>query len=456
MDVEYDLRKGYSLDENAAEDAVDVKQPYIDNGTGRLDPKRYYSSDFMKDEWDHMWTKTWNLAGPLSDISDPGDYFLFDLGRESIIITRTKEGDIKAFYNVCPHRGNRLLREEFGSLNRITCSFHSWSFGLDGKCEKVTDEETFRPEVLCHDHDLTALRVAAAAGLIFVSMNEDVMPLEEYLEPLMAQLSSYEIDKMHVISHIRSEWAANWKTGLDAFYELYHLHAVHPETQAVMEDYKAQYDMFANGMSRMIVPFAIPSSRTGDQESMNEGIEVMLADAGLTPDEFPASAKDARVAVQKGKRRLSDKLNLNYERYTDAQLSDSFATGIFPNVQLGCHPEAVFIMRFLPHPTDPEKFYYDNIVMYRHIDVEGYKPASWMGLPEDIDLTGQVRPDIIHISVDENPDLGLVLNQDSELLPFVQKGIRSKGFKGPLWCEQEGRLRHFHAELDKYIARKEP
>lgn len=451
MSIEFDYRKGFALEPDAKEDDVDCKQPFIDNGTGIPDPDRYYSKEYMQKEWDQVWTKVWTLAGPLSDIPDPGDYFLYELGRESIIVTRTENGEVKAFYNACPHRGNRLLLEEFGSVKQITCSFHSWSFGLDGKCEKVTDKETFREEVLCHDFNLSPLKVDIAAGLIFVSMNDDVMPLEEFLAPLMPQLLSYEIENMHVIHHVRSEWKSNWKTGAEAFYELYHLHAVHPETQGVMEDYKAQYDLYSNGMSRMIVPFAVPSSRTDDQITINEGIKVMLTDAGLKKEEFPESAQDARKAVQKGKRRLSDQLGLGYERFTDAQLSDSFATGIFPNMQFGCHAEAIFIMRFLPHPTDPERFYYDNIILYRHVDVEGYNAAAWMGLPEDADLEGNDRPDITHFTAEEKPDLGLVLNQDAELLPFVQKGIRSRGFRGPIWNEQEARLRHFQVELDKYI-----
>lgn len=448
MDIDY--QGGYAINPDATETDPDKKQDYIDNGTERIDPTRYYSPEFMKAEWDHMWTKSWTLAGPVSDVKDPGDYFLYNIGTESIIVSRDMTGEIHAMYNVCPHRGNQLTQQEFGSQNSFTCAFHSWKFDLAGKCLSVTDKKTFRPEVLCKGHDVTPVKVGVAAGLIFVALNEDAMPLEEFLGPLLPQLESYEIEKMHAVSHIRSEWAANWKTGVDAFYELYHLHAVHPETQGVMEDYRAQYDLYPNGMSRMIVPFAVASSR-GDQETVNEGLQSMLADAGIDPSQYPASGKKVRGAIQAAKRKMSEKLGLGYDRFTDSQLTDSFATGIFPNVQLGCHPEGVFMMRFLPHPTDPARFYYDNIIMYRNVESAEYKTPDWMGLPEDADLSGEMRPDIIHIPVDEKPDLGLVLNQDSELLPYVQAGLTSRGFKGPLWGEQECRLRHFHKELDRYL-----
>jgi hypothetical protein len=74
-----------------------------------------------------------------------------------------------------------------------------------------------------------------------------------------------------------------------------------------------------------------------------------------------------------------------------------------------------------------------------------------MGLPEGIDVTGQTRPDVTHVPVGQKPNLGEVLDQDSELLPVQQQGIRSRAFRGPLWSEQEQRVRHFHKELDRYI-----
>jgi hypothetical protein len=75
-----------------------------------------------------------------------------------------------------------------------------------------------------------------------------------------------------------------------------------------------------------------------------------------------------------------------------------------------------------------------------------------MGLPEGTDTSGETRPEIERTGVGEPPNLGLVLDQDSRLLPVVQAGIRSRGFDGPLWSEQEQRLRHFHTELDRYLS----
>ena len=427
-----------------------ARAPYIDNGTGRPEPGRYFDPAFMAAEWERVFTRCWHMAGPSSDAREAGDFFRFDMGRESFLIVRQADGSVKAHYNVCPHRGSQLTQADTGSVDAFTCPFHSWRFGLDGKNQKVTDPETFHPDVLCHGTDLTSLRCEEVAGLVFISMSDDVPPLREWLGPVAEQLELYDIDKMHVIQHKRTDWAANWKGGVDAFYEIYHLHAVHPQTQCVMDD-RTQIDCYPNGMSRQFVPFAQPSPRFPDQTSVNEGIKMMLRDAGIDPDTYQGTAKETRAAIQSAKRERAKRFGLDYDKFSDTQLSDSTIYGVFPNVQIGCHPEAVFLHRFIPHPTDPGQFTYDTCILFRHIDAPGYSAPAWMGLAAGTDTTGRVRPGIVRVPLGEPPNLGSVLDQDSELLPIVQKGAMSRGFRGPLWSEQEARLRHFHAELDGWM-----
>lgn len=426
------------------------RAPRIDNGTGRPDPKRYHDPDYKDAEWNRMWTQTWLLAGPTSDLREDGDFVRFDIADESFIVVRQDDGSLKAHYNVCPHRGSQLILADFGSVGSFTCPFHSWQFALDGTNTKVTDEFSFHPEALCHDRNLTPVRCEEAAGLVFISLSNDVPPLREWLGPVADQLASYDIGAMNVIQHKQTEWAANWKGGVDAFYEIYHLHAVHPETQGVMDD-RTQIDLYPNGMSRQFVPFGQPSPRFPDQISVNDGIKMMLRDAGIDPDAFEGTAQDSRAAIQVSKRQRAKRFGLDYDKFSDTQLSDSTIYGIFPNVQIGCHPEAVFIHRFLPHPEDPNRFTYDTCILFAHVDAPGYGPPAWMGLADGTDTTGMTRPEIERVPLGEPPNLGQVLDQDSELLPIVQKGSRSRGFRGPIWSEQEARLRHFHAELDRYI-----
>jgi hypothetical protein len=218
-----------------------------------------------------------------------------------------------------------------------------------------------------------------------------------------------------------------------------------------MEDF-SQYDLYPNGASRMIVPICVKSHRVGDQETVDPYLQYMLKEGGIDPATFKGTAREVRTAIQKSKRERARRAGLkHYENFTDGQLTDSWATGLFPNVQMGMHPEGVFIMRFLPDADDPELFYYETMILYRPVDDPNYTVPGWMGLPPGIDTTGRTRPQVIHVPIGEKPNLGDVLDQDSELLPIQQRGIRSRGFKGPLWGEQEQRVRHFHRDLDRYI-----
>jgi phenylpropionate dioxygenase-like ring-hydroxylating dioxygenase large terminal subunit len=340
---------------------------------------------------------------------------------------------VRAFYNVCAHRGNQVVHNDRGSVAQFTCSFHSWQYGLDGQCTRVTDSETFNPELLCKNPKLQPVHCETYAGLVFINMDENPPPLKERIGLPPGYLEAYQLDKMHCVRHVVSEWAANWKSGVDAFYETYHLHAVHPETQDVMDDRNVQVDCYPHGFSRMLVPIGVKTQRQDDQESLNPSLQYMMAEAGMNPEEFEGSAREVRAAIARAKRKRSDRLGLGYERFTDGQLTDSWATGVFPNVQIGLHPEGAFLMRFMPHPTDPEKFFYDTMTLVYPVDDPNYSVPAWMGLPEGTDTSGDIRPDTEYIPNGEPPHLGLVLDQDSELLPVVQKGIRSRGFKGAIW-----------------------
>ena len=83
---------------------------------------RYWSREFMDAEWDGIWTKAWLIGGLVEQVPNPGDFFTYDIGRESILVTRGDDGCVRAFYNVCPHRGKRLVDEEQGHAKRIACA----------------------------------------------------------------------------------------------------------------------------------------------------------------------------------------------------------------------------------------------------------------------------------------------------------------------------------------------
>ena len=171
------------INPDAPAESLEAKQPAIDNGAEIYGKEGYFSAEQMQREWDKIWTESWLIAGVSTDLPEVGDYFLFRVRSESIIVTRTGDG-IKAFYNVCPHRGARLLTEERGNKKVFICPFHSWSFRNNGELRTITDEETFQEPVICHRPGLTPVACEAHAGLIFVSMADTPPPLKEAIGPV--------------------------------------------------------------------------------------------------------------------------------------------------------------------------------------------------------------------------------------------------------------------------------
>ena len=170
--------ESWLIDPKAGTGNLEAKQPFIDNGLDVYHPSRYYSAEFMQREWTNMWTRCWLIAGVETDIPEAGDYSVFRLLRESIVIVRQQDGSVKAFYNVCPHRGNQIVLNDRGSVKQFTCTFHSWQFGLDGKCKHITDEDTVNPNLLTQRPRLGNIQCTTYAGLVFINLDEKAAPLQ--------------------------------------------------------------------------------------------------------------------------------------------------------------------------------------------------------------------------------------------------------------------------------------
>src|SRR5690554_4772416 len=114
--VNFDFKEGFVAYPEDSSGEPGRKAPYIDHGTESPDPRRYFSQQEVDLEWQHMWMKTWAFAGLMQDIPEVGDYLRYNLGKESFIVVRSADtpNSVKAFYNVCPHRGNRLVHNDFG------------------------------------------------------------------------------------------------------------------------------------------------------------------------------------------------------------------------------------------------------------------------------------------------------------------------------------------------------
>ena len=119
------------------------KAPDPELGTKRIPVDRYTEQKYISLEDERLWSKSWLLAGVESDVREPGSYFVFENLKESFLITRAVDGQLRAFYNVCQHRGNRLKGIGCGHANQITCGFHKWSWNLDGSLRYVPEAGDF-------------------------------------------------------------------------------------------------------------------------------------------------------------------------------------------------------------------------------------------------------------------------------------------------------------------------
>ena len=139
---------------------------------------------------------------------------------------------------------------------------------------------------------------------------------------------------------------------------------------------------------------------------------------------------------------------LDYSRFSEGQLIDDWNLGIFPTTEMFLHPEGYFIQNWLPHPTDPEKCYY-TVQVYA---VPGIGELPSFMAVENADMSGKRVLPRHYIDTNDYENLGPVIRQDRELVPRVQKGLHSKGFKGSVYSEQEIRIRHFFDEYSQYMS----
>lgn len=449
----YNYLQDWKINTRPVPGSSEEKSPYLDNGTDMLNPERYFSKEFKEQEDQMMWPKTWLLAGRVSDLTEVGSFLTFEINKESIIVVCSSPGEVQAFYNVCQHRGTRLVDAPCGKSSVFRCKYHSWAWSLEGSLVHLPDRETFREEVLAGDLDLPKVRCSTWGGFVFVCMDESAPSLEDYLDVIPAHLDDYKMEDMVVVKESTVTWPANWKVVADAFTETYHVATVHPEILPIFEEYYQQRDLYDNGMSRMLMPFGLASSKIKDQSVINPGLKAMLSEVGIDPETFQGKAADVRVAIQKAKRSLAkdQKAGANIDALADAQLTDDWNYHLFPNVTFNAHPEGVLVQRFRPHPTDPEQSFYDVMVLLHPIADKAVVPPAYMGVPEGADCSGRVRPELEHLDYGDG-GVGFVLEQDGETVPLLQAGVRSRGFKGVRLSEPEQRIRHYHREIDNYIA----
>jgi Rieske 2Fe-2S family protein len=192
-------------------------------------PREYFTSPaVLAEEIDRIFTRQWLCADREARIADRGDYFLLEVAGESIIILRDQQGAVRAFYNVCRHRGSRLCEEQHGSLSEtIQCPYHAWTYGLDGRligAPATGDLEGFRKQ----DWPLKPVSVALWEGFIFVNLAEDPVSFEDSHAALLTRFTRFGLGGLRLGRTHEYDIKANWKLVVQNYSECYHCALVHP------------------------------------------------------------------------------------------------------------------------------------------------------------------------------------------------------------------------------------
>ena len=409
---------------------------------------RYISRAWMELENENLWPRVWHLGGMVAELEEEGDFVRHNLGKESVIMVRQADGAIKAFYNTCPHRGNRLLVGDLGGSDRITCGYHGWQFSSDGTLVHVQDPDDFPGGNPCGKVKLTEIRCETWGPFIFYCMDPDAKPLLEWMAPLPERLKGYGLENWIRVLNLSADCEFNWKVIRDNFNESYHLPTIHPELATFINDGLPDtiFEMYDSGHNSMWMKGHQATTRV-DYESgdVPSPLDDVARAWGLDPADYKGRTGEIRAAIIEAKRRLGPERGYtNYADMSDQQLVDYFHCTFFPNLTITMSPEQCQILRTEPHPTDPEKCVFQHWIlvppvkgMTEVMTPVGMRPLKWA--------------ENEHSVYGDGTSLGFVADQDLSIGTSQQQGMNSRGFKGCILTYQEKRIQRFHELLDDYV-----
>ena len=345
----------------------------------------YTSAEVWDEERERIWFGGWVCLGRAEEIGRPGDYLVRDLAGESIFVVRNLAGELRAFYNVCAHRGTRILDEEpaCGHLGKaVKCPYHSWSYDFDGRLigtPNVHEDEAFERA----DHPLHGIVTEEYGGFIFVSLEADVPPLLDALAASTERITDFEryrLDELRVARRLVYEVEANWKILVENFDECLHCPTIHPELVRL-----------------------VPLYRLGEVWD------------GEAPDGGNWMRDDVASFTLTGLSALPRFPGLN-----EADHHLYFGAHQFPNLMVNLHPDAVMTYRL--EPRSPSHTTVTSEFLFR---------------PETI-----ARPDFDPQPVVELWDL--ISRQDWAVCERAQKGMRSRAYTGGVFPRNDRLLFDFN------------
>jgi len=419
----------------------------------------YVDRSFHELEKTNLWPKVWQVACRPEDIPEPGDYYVYDICDDSVIVSRGSGGKIHAFHNFCTHRGTRLADGK-GNAKQFVCPFHGWRFGNDGRTIKVVDRQDWGSCLSKEDTDLVPVQVGEWGGWVWINMDPHCQPLDKFLSPMSEMCELFEFEKLRPAWYKTAVVEANWKTTLHAFTEFYHVQTTHAQMLTYTQDYSISRAMGRHGWISYATGSGLPVGRSSRlphkevpdfREYLYEYAEQFKNDLAAMQTErayqatqrlrteVPADAPPEEVlgkwaqfiyeaAIESGAG-WPEKLTPEYAA------ASGFDWVVFPNTVF-LHPaiEAVLWYRLRPYKDD------HNRSVMEVWSLERFPPGEEPTVEQEF------------VENWKDGDYPLIYRQDYENIPKVHQGMKSSAFKGgrpsPV---QERAVSHHHKVLRRFL-----
>ena len=295
-----------------------------------ISAERYVSPDWLALELDRIWRRVWLFAGLERDLEEPGDYFVFDVARESILVSRQENGTLAAFYNVCQHRGAKVVVNDRGWVQNFVCPYHGWTYGWDGHLDRVPDAERFDPPVDCDARSLRPVRVDTVGGLVWVCMDAAAPSLRDFLGEAWEAIEPYRLDGMTLYADQSCELACNWKAVFDNFQELYHVEHIHPQHEKMFDCPTAECHLYEHGHTGVVIDGHTVNTRLPVPTSPNGYLKAQLSRFGGDPEAYEGRVLAIRRDVQMLRREAGPRRGWDYDPSPTRSSVTSSSTISFP------------------------------------------------------------------------------------------------------------------------------
>jgi phenylpropionate dioxygenase-like ring-hydroxylating dioxygenase large terminal subunit len=426
----------------------------------------YLSPEYARAERERLWRKVWLQAGRLEDLPEVGDFITYDILDDSILIVRSAPDRLEAFYNVCPHRGRKLVDTPKGARNArgnrkssFVCGFHGWTFSLEGRCTFLQEPEHWGGKLTEERTRLGAVKVDTWGGWVWVNLDPDAQPLRDYLEPAATLLEPYQLHNMRPRWRKWVIFECNWKVALEAFNETYHVPSTHPEFMAFGDfpgwarchgrhsniGYDAPKDMDEQAGKLRVgtgedarVSTAQMQEYTWTAANTNT-TQTMVDTAKRLVDELPEGTPPAEVLgywIKRSKEIDAERGVIWPEVPSSHTAQAGTAWQIFPNFQIGHAVNNMLCYQARPYGYDPDKCVFEAAVY--ELWPEGQAPQTeW--------------------EYTEPEDWPPVLQQDFANMAAVQQGMKNGGFRGTQPNPyRERAIPSLHYNLAKYMGTGAP